>query len=193
MVHERSVSGAVFSSDGKWVLTHSEDGTARVWAADTGEPVSEPMRHKAKITDSAFSPDMRWVLTGSQDGTARLWDAHTGYAVSEPLLHLGPVTCVQFSPDGKRCLSIASRDALRVWPVVEVPVPVPPWFTEFVEAVAGKRLNARDSSKAVGREALQPFRKKLASAPESDFYSRWARWFLLERQNDPVPQFAPSP
>jgi WD40 repeat protein len=193
MVHERSVSGAVFSPDGKWVLTHSEDGTARVWAADTGEPVSDPMRHKAKITEATFSPDMRWVLTGSADGTARLWDARTGYPVSEPLMHLGPVTCVQFSPDGTRCLSIASRDALRVWPVVEVPVPAPPWFAEFVEAVAGKRLNAQGAIEAVRREALQPFREKLASARQSDFYSHWARWFLLERQKDALPPFAPSP
>ena len=189
MLHERSVYGAHFSADGQWVLTCSEDGTARVWDAASGEPVSQPMRHKDKLAHGEFSPDGRLIFTGSQDGVARLWDARTGYPVSEPLKHTGEITCVQFSPDGRRCLSIASSDSLRLWDVMNAPTPVPAWFCEFVEAVAGKRLNAHGDAEPISRELIQRFRDQFADDREMDFYSRWAHWFLYERLKDPAPAF----
>ncbi len=191
MLHERGASGAHFSPDGKWVLTFSLDGTARVWDASTGEPVSQPMRHKARLAAAVFSPDGRTVLTGAQDGEARLWDARTGYPIGEPLQHSGPITGIQFSPDGRRCLRIAGSDALRLWDVMDSPVPVPLWFWEFVEAVAGRRCNEHHEVEPVSHESLQPFRQKVAQTRETDFYARYANWFLNERVKDPAPPFAP--
>jgi WD40 repeat protein/predicted Ser/Thr protein kinase len=191
MLHERGVSGAHFSPDGKWVVTFSLDGTARVWDASTGEPVSQPMRHKDRLADAVFSPDGRTVFTGSHDGVARLWDARTGYPLSEPLQHTGAITGIQFSPDGRHCLSIAGSDALRLWDVTDSPVPVPVWFCEFVEAVAGRRCNERHDAEPVSRESLQAFRHRFSDSRETDFYSRWANWFLYERLKDPVPPFVP--
>jgi WD40 repeat protein len=190
MLHEAGVSGAHFSPDGKWVVTFSDDGTARVWDASNGDPISQPMRHKDKLVDARFSPDGRSVFTGAVDGVARLWDARTGYPLSEPLPHSGGIAGIQFSPDGRRCLSIASREALHLWDVTVPPVPVPTWFCGFVEAVAGKRLNARRDAEPVSRESLQPFRQRFAERG-TDFYSRWANWFLWERMRDPAPAFVP--
>jgi WD40 repeat protein len=191
MLHEGAVSGAHFSPDGKWMLTFSLDGTARVWDASNGEPVSQPMRHKDRLANAVFSPDGRSVFTGSQDGVARLWDARTGYPLSEPLQHSGPITCIQFSPDGRRCLSIAGLDALRLWDVMESPAPVPGWFCEFVEAVAGRRCNERHDAEPVSHESLQTFRQRFADGRQTDFYSRYANWFLHERLKDPSPAFVP--
>jgi WD40 repeat protein/serine/threonine protein kinase len=191
MLHERGVSGAHFSPDGKRVLTFSLDGTARVWDASSGEPVSQLMRHKRRLADAVFSPDGHLVFTGSQDGVARLWDARTGYPLSEPLQHAGAITCIQFSPHGRRCLSIAGLDALRLWEVMDSPVPVPPGFCEFVEAVAGRRCNAHHDVEPVSHEALQPFRQRFAGSRETDFYSHYANWFLYERFKDPAPAFVP--
>jgi tetratricopeptide (TPR) repeat protein len=56
------------------VLTGSEDNTARLWEAETGHAVGQPLRHELPVTAVAFSPDGTRVLTGSWDNTARLWD-----------------------------------------------------------------------------------------------------------------------
>jgi WD40 repeat protein len=192
MLHERSVYAAYFSPDGKSVLTCSEDGTARVWDSNSGEPISQPMRHEGKVARGQFSPDGRLVLTGSTDGVTRLWDARTGYALSEPLLHSGEIRCIQFSPDGRRCLSTAGSDALRLWDVVNAPAPAPTWFCDLVEAVAGKRLNSSRDVEVVSREAIRPFRERFARLEATDFYSRWAHWFLHERLKEPVPAFEPD-
>jgi len=143
------------------------------------------------ITSSAFSPDGTRVLTGSKDGVVRLWDAATGYPLSESLQNGGSINVVEFSPDGRRFLSFADKDALRIWDVVIPPVPVPSWFCDLVEAVAGKRLSANREIGLVGRNSLQPLRQRFASVQESDFYSRWAKWFLWERMSDPAPEFVP--
>lgn len=71
--HEDIVDSAVFSPDGRSVLTASSDKTARVWDAQTGAPFSLPMQHKNAVNSAVFSPDGKWVLTASLDKTARVW------------------------------------------------------------------------------------------------------------------------
>ena len=85
--HERLVYSAAFSPDGKFVVTASPDGTARVWEAATGKAIGEPLRHEGSVTSAAFSPDGKFVVTASEDKTARVWEAATGKAIGEPLRH----------------------------------------------------------------------------------------------------------
>src|SRR5438309_653185 len=70
---------ATYSPDGKWSLTASHDGTARVWDAQTGRSLSaNPMRHDVAVRHAAFSPDGARVATAGWDGAARVWDSATG-------------------------------------------------------------------------------------------------------------------
>jgi WD40 repeat protein len=68
------VKSASFSPDGKWVVTASYDDTARVWDAQTGQPVGQPLNHDWSVNSASFSPDGKWVVTASRDKTARVWD-----------------------------------------------------------------------------------------------------------------------
>jgi WD40 repeat protein len=116
--HENSVSSAAFSPDGKRIVTASEDATARLWNAETGQLIGEPLRHEKSVWSAAFSPDGRRIVTASQDATARLWDAATGQPIGQPLRHEGILGSAAFSPDGKRIVT-ASGDTwhgiLRLW------------------------------------------------------------------------------
>jgi hypothetical protein len=63
-----------FSPDGKSVMTGSDDNTARLWDAATGQPLGPTLSHRGPVRAVAFSPDGKSVMTGSDDKTARLWD-----------------------------------------------------------------------------------------------------------------------
>jgi hypothetical protein len=54
-------------------VTASKDGTARVWDAATGDPLSVPLEHERAVNRAEFSPDGTRVVTASEDGTARVW------------------------------------------------------------------------------------------------------------------------
>ena len=58
-----------YSPDGKTVLTGSDDNTARVWDAATGQPIGPPLTHQGPVGAVAYSPDGKTVLTGSGDRT----------------------------------------------------------------------------------------------------------------------------
>ena len=115
MKHSGRVVSARFSLDGKWVVTASEDNTARVWDAQTGQPMIEPAQTCSPSCFSRIQPGWRWVVTASFDNTARVWDAQTGQPMTEPLKHAGAVTSAQFSPDGKRVVTASADNTARVW------------------------------------------------------------------------------
>ena len=87
------VLAVAFSPDGKTVLTGGLDGTARLWEAVTGKPLSEPLLHESgtAIVPVAFSPTGRVALIIVGD-VAQLWQ-----------LPLPGRTTQSGSSSGRRC------------------------------------------------------------------------------------------
>src|SRR5207245_1284002 len=52
--HKGGVLQAAFSADGRRLVTASEDGTARVWDAATGQPLTSPLPGRGPVTCAAF-------------------------------------------------------------------------------------------------------------------------------------------
>src|SRR5208283_3357480 len=75
--HTGWVRSAVFSPDGRRVLTGSDDETARLWEAESGKLLVTFQGHTGGVNSAVFSPDGRRVLTASADKTARLWEAES--------------------------------------------------------------------------------------------------------------------
>jgi WD40 repeat protein/serine/threonine protein kinase/tetratricopeptide (TPR) repeat protein len=106
------VTRAAFSPDGRWVLTASLDGMARIWDASTGQAAGPPLPHGEAVQHAAFAPDGRHVVTVSLDGLVRVWDL-TGSdpspvapwlsgAPPRESLYLTGERVIAFSGDGRR-------------------------------------------------------------------------------------------
>ncbi|CCA75144.1 hypothetical protein PIIN_09128 [Serendipita indica DSM 11827] len=115
--HEDSVRGISFSADGSMFVSGSADTTIRLWDADTGQPVGEPIRgHTDSVLAIAFSPDGSKIASGSSDQTIRVWDVESGQIIGEPLQgHEHRVSSLAFSPDGSRIVSGSWDFTVRLW------------------------------------------------------------------------------
>ncbi len=189
--HEKGVCAVRFSPNGAWLVTSTEEGIVRVWNATNGRPVSQPIRHADRTWVAYFTSDGNRVVTGSQDGTARLWDARTGYPVTEPFRHGAMVLRTRLSSDGRRLATSSADNTIRLWDVREIPRPWPNWLADLGEALGGLRMNDEGEFEAVPREQLLGLRKRLSDATGDDFYSRWARWFFVDRLQPTPPNFQP--
>jgi WD40 repeat protein len=113
--HTGAVKSAIFSTDGRRVLTASEDKTARLWEAESGKLLATFKGHTDWVRSAVFSPDNRRVLTASGDKTARLWEAESGKLLATFQGHTDAVTSAVFSPDGQQILTASNDKTARLW------------------------------------------------------------------------------
>ena len=173
---EAEIQAAVFSPDGRRILTTSADKTARLWDATTGAQMGERMRHEDEIVAAVFSPDGARIATASKDRTARLWDAATGKALAAPMRHEHPLDLggVSFNSTGTRIVTQCSEGGIvRLWdaatgkPVGE-PLPHKRAFGNVTFSRDGRRLatmrdeTARVLDSANGKPIGKPLKHPVA-------------------------------
>lgn len=73
LMHREGIMTAAFSPDGRLVATASQDRTARVWSADTGDPVTPALRNPSTVYQAVFSPDSRQVGVLAGSGSVEVW------------------------------------------------------------------------------------------------------------------------
>ena len=121
MRHPHPVWAAVFSPDGKRILTGCGDpdhpiGEARLWDAATGRASGPPIPHPARVTTVAFAPDGAVMLTGCA-GQVRLWHADSGEPMGSALADNEPTGAAVFSPDGRLVATGGEDGTVRLWDV----------------------------------------------------------------------------
>lgn len=112
--HGGSVTSAVFSHDGKYVVTASNDGTARVWAADSGRSlavlgVGGPAN---PLSPPQFTRDDQALLISTVGGKAYLWHWRSATSV---IVSAGEVSAAVLDPTSG-VIATGHRDgAIRIW------------------------------------------------------------------------------
>ncbi len=113
--HGVGVNSAVFSPNGRLILTAGKDGTARLWETASGRMLRRFEGHNGAVTSAIFSSDGKFVLTASDDRTARLWDATTGRTLRRFEGHEREVTSVNISADNQSVLTASMDQTARLW------------------------------------------------------------------------------
>ncbi|MGB7510403.1 MAG: hypothetical protein WBP54_03835, partial [Pelodictyon phaeoclathratiforme] len=169
-----------------------DDKTARVWDAQTGKPVSQPMQHQSSVTSAAFSPDGRFVVTASSDNTARVWDAQTGKPASQPMLHAGIVNSAQFSPDSRFVVTASLDNTARVWEILpKGGERMALALAHFGEAVGQMRINDMGGEEKLSADEylqLRDWAKTNTTSPEA---RHLADWLLTPRDKRSSTPFRP--
>ncbi len=113
--HTGDVQTAVFSPDGRHVVTASFDQSARIWDAATGELQATLASHAGVVWAASFSPDGRRVVTASHDRAAHIWSAASGQLIATLIGHDAAVWAASFSPDGSRVATASWDRTARIW------------------------------------------------------------------------------
>ncbi|MDJ0747783.1 MAG: hypothetical protein QNJ32_31240 [Xenococcaceae cyanobacterium MO_167.B27] len=112
-VPQSMLLNAIFSPDGRLLVTTGTDGSVRLWNLD-GKPLDKFTGHRDRIMGVSFSPDGRLIATAGQDRTVRLWDLK-GKQIDRCIGHTAEVWSVSFSPYGNLIASAAKDKTARLW------------------------------------------------------------------------------
>jgi len=119
--HEGVVTDAIYSPDGKFIFTASEDSTVKMWDASTKQELKQFTGHERGIHGLAITGDGTLIATEAADSTGRIWKVNDPTRFF-PLADLsGPVAALAFSPDGRLLATEATNGkekagaAPRLW------------------------------------------------------------------------------
>lgn len=125
--HGTSIFSAVFSANGRRLLTGGWDGNIKVWSIGTGKLLSTLRGHRGTVSSLAFSPDGSTLASGGSDGTLRLWQGEPMRQIATLRGHERTasdndhdgqlVTAIAFSPDGQTLAAGNEKGKITLWDV----------------------------------------------------------------------------
>ncbi len=108
--HTQQVTCMSRSPNKKYLVTGSDDATARIWDIKTGELVYT-LEHEDALTAVDWNPQGRVIVTSSRNGVVTLWDVSTGEA-ARLVAHTSPVHYVEWDTSGKRLLIVTTDEVM---------------------------------------------------------------------------------
>ena len=108
--HAGGISDVAFAPDGATVLTASDDGSARLWRAATGEQLAV-LRSPAAPKRALFSPSGKRIVT-TRRGEVRVWAVDSVPAQFArrlpPMFESPPIGAITFTRDGSHLVAMGS-------------------------------------------------------------------------------------
>ena len=118
--HSAPVTAAAFSPDSAYVLSGSEDGTAKLFEVATGDVVRTYRGSNTSAVNAlAFSPDGASFLLGRADGVVELRKTSDNTILRTLVGHATSVLTVAFAPDGSAAVSGDAAGTAILWNVTD--------------------------------------------------------------------------
>jgi eukaryotic-like serine/threonine-protein kinase len=125
--HETGANQALFSPDGRLLVTAGFDYQLRILDAVRHQLIAPVLHHTALVEAVAFSADGRFLASADANGLVRVWDLQP-----RGLTHLARATAKptpQFSPDGRLLVIRETTDRLLLLDAATGRQMEPPLFT----------------------------------------------------------------
>jgi len=115
--HSGPVYSASLSPDARFMLTASEDKTARLWSLETNSCLVAYKGHNYPVWDLKFAPLGIYFATASHDRTARIWSCDQIHPLRILAGHLSDVDCIAWHPNCNYVATGSSDKTLRLWDI----------------------------------------------------------------------------
>ncbi len=117
LAHSGPVSCLSFINNGKYLISASHDGYAKLWNSETGDNLKNYVSEGQAINTIAISPDGKFFLAGTWDGFICLFAIATGDKVCQFNHHTSPVWDVCWNKDGKHFYSCDKNGEIVEWTI----------------------------------------------------------------------------
>lgn len=161
---------AVFSTDGKYVLTQDADFLATIQDTISGVQFGPHLKCDSVINAIALTQDQRIIVTGGMDGTLEFWNSATGKQFGALSPHNTNVWSAAFSADGQRLISGDQAGLVQLWDATTgnpigkgMSFNIPVWSVAFHPLDRSQIIVATSAKEALlvnidQREIVRPFK-----------------------------------
>lgn len=138
---ESRVDGALFSPDGKLLLTAHGNGVVKIWNTTSWHKEDELAVAAASLRRMAFAPDSRVVMVADEKGVLHEWSLDRKQEIRSLPTNRNIVT-LQFSRDGKMLLEtdMGQRSSVMIWDTADWSVHAEDGYSSAAFSPDGKVL-----------------------------------------------------
>ena len=115
--HDNDVNSAIWTADGKMLVTAGDDSTIRLWDASTGRAIAVLQGHEGGIGAIVLGSGS-CLYSGGDDGTVRAWDISTGKEVRRLGQLPDSVASLAYCPEQQLLAASSTLLSVTLWDAV---------------------------------------------------------------------------